>query len=289
MSEQYPSFAKSTWKGWKTGEQICAEVSKEWKAFAGLFRSLCLLLLAYPTLIAEVFLHHGRFGARRLNTVSLAVGLGLVLLFTVRTRNSSTAEQWVGVTILIGFIVLAGLHLYDTWRDQRRGVRWHSRSVGLPYPFWRHFPGGQNPAFVMRYYEPLAVFIVGTLVSVLAGPEGALIQMVGGLLWVKHTMQDWHIRAQVLDQIDQQIEGEAMAEMVEGKRSPWEGEGFVVPPVALDMFGPSPSVEEARERLGERFSEKAPDSDVEVNTVAIAVADDAPAHNGQADDDRGRD
>ena len=106
-------------------------------------------------------------------------------------------------------------------------------------------------------HEPIFLLVIGMIVAPFSA-AGLLILGSGAAFFIKGLIEDWHIRGAILDQIDHQIEGEAMAQLVEGERDDWESEGFIVPPVAARAMAEGLSVEEAAARVESRQAEVKP-------------------------------
>ena len=197
---------------------------------------------------AEVLLHHS-FGVRYLSVVTLVTSLVVYAAGGFVLGGFKDA----GVAIYACVCVCGLVGAYRVWRamaDERAGVVRHSRSAGLPYRVWARVPKGGNAAFVMRCYEPLLVVAVGALVALLSLWPGMFIAACGVSVFTKHTLDAWKLRAEVLDQVDRQIESEVIAELVETRRTPEPSRGYVVPAGVERLFtGASPDAEDVRQRM----------------------------------------
>jgi len=131
----------------------------------------------------------------------------------------------------------------------RRGHEWHSRCPGMPYRFWEKLPFSANPFNVLRLHEPLALILIGAPLAAIPVTRGVgvLLGAFAVAIFAKYYIQASHEHAKVLDQIDQQIESELIADLVERTRTPWESDGFIVsgPRISQAITSNAPSVQEA--------------------------------------------
>lgn len=206
----------------------------KWVINAG--RILLYNLFTLGALPVELLLHH-RFGVRYLNFI-MCVGAGLVLALATMLM-SAFVRSGLDLVLIAAFATLFTAvfirHKIYAWRREVRGERWHSRCAGIPWPFWRRLPRAGNPFTVQLIYEPLAVGVIGGLLLVnMQSVFGAYLLFAAVALMFKQAIMVSQVQAQVFDQIDQQIEAEVLADLVQGRRDPWskESEGFVVPQVA---------------------------------------------------------
>lgn len=225
MSESLQSSAlDAALQGWSKGEQITSIAKKITEAISGILQ-LALQLFA---LSVEIFLHT-KFGVRYFTIVwaiSSAMAVGLVMSFT-SPIYPSRIDVVLGAAYVLGFICLTILHLVDQFR--RKG-RWHSYSGGVSYGFWRFLPYGKNPWIVNQIHEPLACIVVGVLMVKVFDISIGWVILIGGIAQALEVHQSrMKYREKILDAIDQTIEAEHYAPALQGKKSPRETDGFVVP------------------------------------------------------------
>ena len=241
-------------QAYKSSKETGLSVIKDGTTFLKFFKVMVFLVVWAGSIPVEVFIHRG-FGVRYLTIFTVSAGAAAA--FAPILFAEEGAHRIIASLTFAAYLALCLLHTISAWRRDHRKVRWHSRSGGEPYPFWKSLPLGEDPYKVVRYHEPICVFVLG-MVIVPFSVVGVLILGSAVALFIKGLIEDWHIRGAILDQIDQQIEGEAMAQLVEGTRDNWDGEGFIVPPVAARAVSTGLSVAEAAARVEERQAEVKP-------------------------------
>jgi hypothetical protein len=209
----------------------------EAKKFAQAIRSIFYFLVWSVSLTVEVFLR------RRIGERYLAIGPvlgGLLSIFILAAPgpgvvNPTAAFQDIFIYAMI-YIALVIVHRVAIMHRNRQGVRWHSRSSGLPWPTWRHLT--KHVFRIHIIYEPLFCFVAGFLIaSIFQRPLGGYFMFAGVMLFIKSAMEYSAARTQLLDAIDSQIESEHMAEALAGSKTPEETDGFIVP--GANMWAPN--------------------------------------------------
>lgn len=230
MSEnQAPSFFESYMKGKQRGTQMSQEVA--WIA-----RSARAIFLLFSTLIVtpmELLLRH-RFGERYLGLFTvIAAGLiaGLATGFLAELVQGDAPPELAQVWGLfnLAFMMLAWVvgiaHLSMIAIRTRKGVRWHSRSDGLPLPVWRMI--GLKEAAVRLYGEPAVCLLLAAISLIPAMPLAFYLAAIGVLLWMNEMIRRREQRGQLLAVIDSQIEAEEQQNAMRGAPS-IETKGFAV-------------------------------------------------------------
>lgn len=241
----------TAWQTYQSTKQTGLSVLEDAKSFLKFFKVMAFLITWAGSIPVEVFIHR-RFGVRYLTIFTVSAGAAAVVAAIVFAEEGT--DRIVVAVVFVAYLVLCLMHTISAWRRDHRKVRWHSRSGGEPYPIWKVLPFGKDPYKVVRYHEPVVLFVIGLFIAPFF-TVGPLILGSAAASFIKGLLEDWHIRGAVLDQIDRQIEGEAIAQLIEGKRDNWDGEGFIVPPVAARAAIDGLSVDEAAARVEARQTE----------------------------------
>lgn len=221
------------WQAYMQGRQNADHVLKELFQLIR-FAQAIVYLAAWSAALPALLLLHYRFGSRFFNVVIMISTLVVFRLgldfFGSRSgwggsepSNAAAVATWAcGIAFLV--------HLAWSSVDLYRGVEWHSRSGGMPYPFWRYVPGGSNPMTVERFYEPALVVAAALILREYDDPFWRAVLISGGCLFVMKAIEYDRTRTTVLDQIDQKIEGEAIDELMQerigDKGRAWRTKGY---------------------------------------------------------------
>ena len=140
------------------------------------------------------------------------------------------------VCFAIVALVMGVWHQLEIVRRNRRGEVFHSYYDGDSFQwFYRVF--GEDNSNVARFWEPLLVFLLGFLLSVMFRQSNFIQWTALGsfALFVKATIEYDVWRHRVLDVIDSQIESKNMQAAVEGKK-PKETQGFQICGIPKSLF-----------------------------------------------------
>jgi len=230
MSEtQYPSFVDAFLKGGQRGDQI----SQEGRKIVAAARALFLLATAALAMPMELVLRH-RFGERYLTVLGFVFALavsaivpGFLLDLLAGDADEGAVALWQLTAFAFTTLVLAlGItHLVQIYVRSHNGVRWHSRSDGLPLPIWRKM--GLKEPVIRLYIEPAACLAIALLLLIPAFPVAIYIAVAGVCLWINETLRRRQQRAALLDMIDGQIEAEEQPAAMRGAPAV-ETKGFTV-------------------------------------------------------------
>lgn len=230
MSEtQYPSFVDAYFKGRQRGDQI----SQEGRKIVAAARALFLMATAALAMPMELVLRH-RFGERYLTVLGFVFALamsavipGLLLEVLAGDMDEGAVALWQLTAFAFTTLVLGiGItHLVQIYVRSHRGVRWHSRSDGLPLPIWKKM--GLKEPVIRLYIEPAACVVLAILLLIPAFPVAIYIAIAGVCLWINETLRRRQQRAALLDMIDGQIEAEEQPAAMRGAPAV-ETKGFTV-------------------------------------------------------------
>lgn len=253
-ADQATPFSQAWVKGTERGQQI----QQQYQTLLGLLQGIFRIIAWVISIPIEVFLHHS-FGVRYLNPVSIFLGMIVLFIGLIATGSLDGEVSLAGALILLLYTMLALGHALWAYRQERRGVRWHSRSAGIPWGFWKFLPVG-DPGNIVRVYEPVLVGLLGLALTASDDRYGIFLIVMAMTVWARRWVESWELRSRVLDQIDEQIEAEMMADLVQEKRSPWDTHGYVIPQVAIAAAKSmnSVSVEEAVTNLDMTIAEIEP-------------------------------
>ena len=225
MSEQDPGLWQSYMKSRRSWEENFKEIVQILKVFQGI-----AYVVSWSLSMPALVLLHYRFGARffRIVVVAGAIGAYWACMHIFRESTWGGPSEPSTAAVIGAWLCGSALAVHLIWVtiDINRGIEWHTRSSGMPLPLWRFLPRGHDPMTVERFYEPLLVIIVALILRSGEDPFWRAVLLSGGCLFVLKAIEFDMLRSQVLDQIDQRIEGEVMQELIEQKTSGWKTKGF---------------------------------------------------------------
>lgn len=202
-------------EGIAEGEKLLQTLQKLYN----LIRALVLLVTSAVAFPVEMLIHY-RIGERYLTFVSYLLGAFVVSL--TQLLHEPMSHLFSGM-----YTIAIVVHWWMIKRRNKRGIRWHSRSMGLSWPIFDRLK--QNHWRVYQIVEPGMIGIVGLIMLKTGNDFGWYLIAAAACIVVKTAMFYAAERAKILDAIDQQIESEHMATAIGGDRHPRETEGFIVP------------------------------------------------------------
>jgi hypothetical protein len=217
------------------GQQLVDEAGKLLRGIRGLLY-MCMLALS---ITMEVFLRR-RLGERYLNITICVMGLGACFAVML-------VDAVVGPVLFVGVAAGVIVHRVGIVRRRRTLDRWHSRSPGISWEFYRRLD--KNDRRIVQLWEPATVALPGVVLLSLEFIGGAYFIAAAVALIVKTSIEFAAARGKLLDAIDSQIESQHLAEAIQGTDDPEQTEGFVVPGASRWSDAERASVTDAYRRL----------------------------------------
>ncbi len=135
------------------------------------------------------------------------------------------------ISIYMGILSLVCFYHFITIviRNYRDEI-WHTRFEGesIFSPLFRFLPKGTHHWWVESVYEPLIVFLLGTLVYLFLDPGlGSIFSLSSVAMLIRSRFRYWLWRQEILDERDLMIESEFKLAAINGQSSE-ESKGFIV-------------------------------------------------------------
>ncbi len=186
---------------------------------------ISIAIMSQLTLPFELILHYN-FGERH-----FTAGKVLLSCAAITAAWQLAFHTWVPLTIIKFMIFLVVCHWAWAVYRRRKGIRWHSRSPGLPWLLYVT-PDRFVRKLGYRAYacEPLVLFVLGFIIWHWWVELGSFIMAGALIMFLQYNAMTRVVYKQALDSADAQIEQEHCADALRGE-PPTETKGFMVPGV----------------------------------------------------------
>ncbi|QBD75185.1 hypothetical protein EPA93_03925 [Ktedonosporobacter rubrisoli] len=166
----------------------------------------------FPALTVMVFLRR-KIGYRFLDMLKIQIMVVLLWGYGIFSAipfgpQAGTIVVLFSLAVLIAAIIERRLR----WRDIKRGIRWHTYSRGISW-FSYFLPLPEH--IVKRFIDPAAVLIPGIALFFLFRPLGFYLILSAVCLFLFETIDFQKQIDRMLDQLDNQVEGEIASENME--------------------------------------------------------------------------
>ena len=129
---------------------------------------------------------------------------------------------------LVALWAVSAYHLFVIFRRNRKNEPWHTRFEGDFLPIFSFLPKGKSYCFIEGFYEPLFVFIVGSIVQFgIDTGLGALFCFSAAWMVFRSRLRYMEYRTHVMNERDAMIEAQYTMDALNGKPAS-ETRGFVV-------------------------------------------------------------
>lgn len=225
----------------ETWQKHAAEAKANQQMVLAILRALHALaqfVLFAASLTVEVFLRYD-FGERYLKPPAVLLGLAWLALASLYFGPQAVGAETL-TTFAHAFIVVSLLKMVWIQIRIRRGVRWHSKSPGVPLPPLARI--ATSHSMLHQIIEPAIAIVAGVVVIVSGGGVLGLYLFFAAIAMVgKNLIERARFREKLLDAIDSQIESETFAEAMKDRPSPRKARGFVVPGAGKWLSSPKVS------------------------------------------------
>lgn len=166
----------------------------------------------FPALTVMVFLRR-KIGYRFLDMLKIQIMVVLLWGYGIFSAipfgpQAGTIVVLFSLAVLIAAIIERRLR----WRDIKRGIRWHTYSRGISW-FSYFLPLPEH--IVKRFIDPAAVLIPGIALFFVFRPLGFYLILSAVCLFLFETIDFQKQIDRMLDQLDNQVEGEIASENME--------------------------------------------------------------------------
>lgn len=166
----------------------------------------------FPALTVMVFLRR-KIGYRFLDMLKIQIMVFLLWVYGAFTSIPFGPEAGT-IIVLFSLAVLTAAIIERRlrWRDLKRGIRWHTYSRGISW-FSYFLPLPEH--IVKRFIDPVAVLLPGIALFFVFRPLGFYLIVSAVCLFLFETIDFQKQIDRMLDQIDNQVEGEIASENME--------------------------------------------------------------------------
>lgn len=205
---------------------------QDFKTMAG----LAYMAASWFSVTIEVFLRY-RFGERYLQVMGSFVGFFIFMSYIFKGLLTPWGEgggfSILSLIVMSVFFVLTLWHQRDIAVRRKKGIRWHSRSSGVSWGFWKVL--SKNPATVQMYLEPIFCYILGAIVIFIDQDLSIWLMVCSVSLFVRGQIEYTHARNRFLDTVDAAIESEQLTAAMVDLKPPEETEGLNMAGMARNL------------------------------------------------------
>jgi len=145
----------------------------------------------------------------------------------------------------LAFVGMTLYHRYEISRKNRKGIEWHSMYIGkslLPLPF--------SQETILKFFEPLSVFLLGFIVMKFSGQMGLWLIICAIAVAINNQIVFFQERQSVLDMRDAQIEAKYISDAFAGKPAS-QTAGFTVSESCVKLMATDTKLADAFSNLSD--------------------------------------
>lgn len=233
MSGNQPGFVSEMLKTHVQTKQTIAMAGEAAKGVYGLMQ-----IIVFAPAITIAVLTRRNFGVRYLSGARVIFGF-------IASGLLSTIHPFMFWCMPLFLTLVIAHHVWSA-RLRRRGVQIHSYSMGDHWPFFWKIT--KKPTMIMTI-EPLMVLILGLCLIPLSTPLAVYLLLAGFGIALENSQVSEALRIQMLNAMDQRIESQQSAQLMNAQPSPQAP--FQVPqPIPQGyQVGAAPTVAQAHQHL----------------------------------------